>query len=66
MIVVTNFLLQLYAGQIILQHDHVMAVRSFAKEASPSNLPPLKGDGEIITVVLLLTLPLSFSGLLCG
>ncbi|XP_042430666.1 probable ATP synthase 24 kDa subunit, mitochondrial isoform X1 [Zingiber officinale] len=34
----------LYAGQIILQHDHVMAVRSFAKEASPSNLPPLKGD----------------------
>ncbi|KAJ8477443.1 hypothetical protein OPV22_021170 [Ensete ventricosum] len=35
---------QLYAGQIIWQHDHTMSVRSYAKEAAPSNLPPLKGD----------------------
>ncbi|XP_074587222.1 putative ATP synthase 24 kDa subunit, mitochondrial isoform X2 [Curcuma longa] len=35
---------QLYAGQIFFQHDHGMPVRSYAKEASASNLPPLKGD----------------------
>ncbi|CAL9117608.1 unnamed protein product [Musa textilis] len=34
---------QLYAGQIIWQHDHAMSVRSYAKEAAPK-LPPLKGD----------------------
>ncbi|URE41257.1 ATP synthase 24 kDa subunit [Musa troglodytarum] len=39
---------QLYArqiiGQIVVQHDHAMPVRSYAKEAAPSGLPPLKGD----------------------
>ncbi|XP_072952903.1 probable ATP synthase 24 kDa subunit, mitochondrial [Typha angustifolia] len=35
---------QLYAGQAILQHGHATSVRSYAKEAAPTNLPPLKGD----------------------
>ncbi|OAY69356.1 putative ATP synthase 24 kDa subunit, mitochondrial [Ananas comosus] len=35
---------QLYAGQAILQHGHALSVRSYAKDAAPSNLPPLKGD----------------------
>lgn len=45
-------ILQLYArqiiGQIVVQHDHAMPVRSYAKEAAPSGLPPLKGDGSIL------------------
>ncbi|RWW06881.1 hypothetical protein GW17_00029762, partial [Ensete ventricosum] len=47
-----GLVLQLYAGQIIWQHDHTMSVRSYAKEAAPSNLPPLKGDGKSINLGL--------------
>lgn len=40
-----NFVfLQLYAGQIILQSEHAVPVRFFAKEAAP---PALKEDGEL-------------------
>ncbi|XP_008801881.1 probable ATP synthase 24 kDa subunit, mitochondrial [Phoenix dactylifera] len=35
---------QLYASQVILPHEHAVSVRSYAKEAAPSKLPPLKGD----------------------
>lgn len=37
---------QLYAGQIILQHEHRVPVHFYAKEAAPAGLPPLKGDGK--------------------
>jgi len=43
-----NAFLQLYASQIILQNEHRVPVRSYAKEAAPAGLPPLKGDGEYI------------------
>ena len=36
-------LIQLYGSQIILQQQHAVPVRFFAKEAAP---PALKGDGE--------------------
>ncbi|WOK99905.1 putative ATP synthase 24 kDa subunit, mitochondrial [Canna indica] len=35
---------QLYSAQIILQHGNAITVRSYANNASPSNLPSLKGD----------------------
>ncbi|KAK9270143.1 hypothetical protein L1049_025719 [Liquidambar formosana] len=38
---------QLYTGQIILQPEHAVSVRSFAKEASP---PALKGDETLKSI----------------
>ncbi|XP_010927351.2 probable ATP synthase 24 kDa subunit, mitochondrial [Elaeis guineensis] len=35
---------QLYAGQVALSHEYAVSVRSYAKEAAPPKLPPLKGD----------------------
>lgn len=47
-IFLTFVILQLYASQVILPHEHAVSVRSYAKEAAPSKLPPLKGDGKQI------------------
>ncbi|WOL13386.1 hypothetical protein Cni_G22156 [Canna indica] len=38
--------LQLHSSQIILQRGDAITVRSYAKDALPSNLPSLKGDGN--------------------
>ncbi|WOL19998.1 hypothetical protein Cni_G28800 [Canna indica] len=40
------FVDQLYSCQIILQCGDAITVRSYEKDASPSNLPSLKGDGN--------------------
>lgn len=42
---------QLYASQIIRQHERLVLVRSYAKDAvPPAGLPPLKGDDAKVAV----------------
>jgi len=41
--------LQIYGSQILLQKEHAIPVRHFAKESAP---PALKGDGEFSYTVV--------------
>ncbi|MQL73025.1 hypothetical protein Taro_005378, partial [Colocasia esculenta] len=43
---------QFYASQVLLQRDHALTARSYAKEAAPSDLPPLKGDEMLKNIFL--------------
>ncbi|CAA7404410.1 unnamed protein product [Spirodela intermedia] len=42
----------LRSSQVILQHEHAVPVRSYAKDSSPSSLPPLKGDEMLKNIFL--------------